>query len=659
MEEELKVDNVPGDDRPNDNAQLDKTEPKPQQPLNEWANDVDDLGDNSTAGKGGKAGEGWANDVDDPGDNSTAGKGGKAEEGWANDVDDPGDNSTAGKGGKAEEGWANDVDDPGDSSTAGAGNLAGDEIVMGMGKLMANTMDTKIHGGEEQTGNGDPFDKLEDLAKKKAQKESRKGRKSQKENKAGEGKDVQEQDADAQGDTPQAVKKSVDNLREGKLYMAVVLARQLERGGQNPMASNKFKRFFKSSNFDSAADKFKLVGSLSVAAGQLDAQYQGSFVSKAVSLVTNMVGFVAGVKAFVPRARKFKTIQGKNKKVMEGIGLLSDFAQMMSKGVLIAQAIAGFAGANEGLFKKVTGYMTAIFNGISQIAGVVTGINGLNVARGKLKKMKDAENERWEEVEKILPKYSQSGGDGSQEDEKEEEGGQDVSTSNEDQNASEANKGQETQAGTGKKKNRLRAKMEQSKQREKMMKERQSLANMLLRREDIRDEDKDKAVSYLALRRKIKIVKSNVGMGLSGLVVNAIGLASSITNITLLSGEENAQSTSVGLGAAAAFGGAGLTAAKIGLDKSNQKKQNSEETAMIKGRLWSLIHGLDDDKFGLKGISESLEADPSPEKAEEAKGVVNKYKAVDGQLQGAFVEYEDLFKAKDAEEFRNLLVSAI
>ena len=148
-------------------------------------------------------------------------------------------------------------------------------------------------------------------------------------------------------------------------------------------------------------------------------------------------------------------------------------------------------------------------------------------------------------------------------------------------------------------------------------------------------------------------------MGLSGLVVNAIGLASSITNITLLSGEENAQSTSVGLGAAAAFGGAGLTAAKIGMDKSNQKKQNSEETAMIKGRLWSLIHGLDDDKFGLKGISESLEADPSPEKAEEAKGVVNKYKAVDGQLQGAFVEYEDLFKAKDAEEFRNLLVSAI
>ena len=96
---------------------------------------------------------------------------------------------------------------------------------------------------------------------------------------------------------------------------------------------------------------------------------------------------------------------------------------------------------------------------------------------------------------------------------------------------------------------------------------------------------------------------------------------------------------------------------KVGMGHNDRKAQNNEETQVIKGRLWGLIHGLDDEKYGLKGISEGLEANPSPEKAAEAKGVVDKYNAVDGQMKGAFVNYDRLLKAANAEDFRNMLVA--
>ena len=148
-------------------------------------------------------------------------------------------------------------------------------------------------------------------------------------------------------------------------------------------------------------------------------------------------------------------------------------------------------------------------------------------------------------------------------------------------------------------------------------------------------------------------------MGASGLVASAIGLSSSIASGVALTGDVNAKKAAGKLGMIGAFGGIGVAGLKVGMDHKDKKEQGNEETQMIKGRLWGIIHGLDDDKYGLKGVSQGLAADPSPEKAAEAKGVVDKYNAVDGQLKGAFVNYDSLLKAANAEDFRNMLVAGI
>ena len=646
MEEELKVDKVQEDDKQKEETPKAEEVLQPQKPLNESGNKDGGPVESTTGG----IGEGTEED-------KTKGtEGGKAEDGG---------NNTAGSGA---------------GTTTSVEKLASDDLNVEMAQLMQNTMDGKRRGDDGKARGGEPFDKLEDLIKKKTGEKRRRGRRGKKEEtKAqeeakptgsgpGGGKPAgsgpgggspagagPEQGDHAQDDTPQAVKKSVDELRGGQLYMAVVLARQLEKGGQNPMADNKFKRFFNSSTFNSTADKIKLAGALSGSASLMDATYKTSTVSQAVALVSNLVGLVTGIKTIVQKLKKFKTIKGKMNRVMSGIGLVSDFAMTISKAVGIAQSITVLSGKFQGVTKTVFKYLNAIVGSVAQASGFISGAHGLKQARGKLNMMKTLKNKRWEDIENtVLPKYSEA--EEGEEEEDEEDSGESTTTSSAAQTAQEA-----TGEGGKKKRLSLKQKREQAKQLKQSKKERRSLANMLLRREDVSDEDKDKLVGYIASCRMIGKIKSGIFMGISGLVANAIGLGTNIANGVSAGDSENkdAENTGNTMGIISGFVGSGITLAKMGIDKSNQKKQNNEEADMIKGRLWGLIHGLDDDKYGLKGISESLEAKPSPEKAEEAKGVVNKYKAVDGQLRGAFVDYGAVLKANSAEEFRKLLVSGI
>lgn len=646
MEEELKVDKVQEDDKQKEETPKAEEVLQPQKPLNESGNKDGGPMESTTGG----IGEGKEED-------KTKGtEGGKAEDGG---------NNTAGSGA---------------GTTTSVEKLASDDLNVEMAQLMQNTMDGKRRGDDGKARGGEPFDKLEDLIKKKTGEKRRRGRRGKKEEtKAqeeakptgsgpGGGKPAgsgpgggspagagPEQGDHAQDDTPQAVKKSVDELRGGQLYMAVVLARQLEKGGQNPMADNKFKRFFNSSTFNSTADKIKLAGALSGSASLMDATYKTSTVSQAVALVSNLVGLVTGIKTIVQKLKKFKTIKGKMNRVMSGIGLVSDFAMTISKAVGIAQSITVLSGKFQGVTKTVFKYLNAIVGSVAQASGFISGAHGLKQARGKLNMMKTLKNKRWEDIENtVLPKYSEA--EEGEEEEDEEDSGESTTTSSAAQTAQEA-----TGEGGKKKRLSLKQKREQAKQLKQSKKERRSLANMLLRREDVSDEDKDKLVGYIASCRMIGKIKSGIFMGISGLVANAIGLGTNIANGVSAGDSENkdAENTGNTMGIISGFVGSGITLAKMGIDKSNQKKQNNEEADMIKGRLWGLIHGLDDDKYGLKGISESLEAKPSPEKAEEAKGVVNKYKAVDGQLRGAFVDYGAVLKANSAEEFRKLLVSGI
>ena len=626
MDEELKVDNVSnvqGKDNSKDVVELDKATPQPQRPLNDQGNKTDDLGTPITQ--------------DTVGDKPPGGENGVVD---GNKV----------SGGNAGGG-------PIENTSAGITSLANDETNTVIAEVLASTMNGEGHGNGNQRESGEPFDKLEDLVKKKAGKERRKGRKENSAGPEGTNSAGNEQvlNNQPQDGTPQAVKKSVDELRGGQLYMAVVLARQLEKGGHNPMADNKFNRFFNSSTFNSTADKIKLAGAVSATGMLLDPTYKKSSLSQAVSLVSNLVGLVTGIKTIVQKLKKFKTIKGKMNRVMSGIGLVSDFAMTISKAVGIAQSITVLSGKFQGVTKTVFKYLNAILGSVAQASGFISGAYGLKQARGKLNMMKTLENKRWEAIENtVLPKYSEA--EEGEEEEDEEDSGESTTTSSAAQTAQEA-----TGEGGKKKRLSLKQKREQAKQLKQSKKERRSMANMLLRREDVSDEDTDKLVGYIASCRMIGKIKSGIFMGISGLVANAIGLGTNIANGVSAGDSENKDAENAGntMGIISGFLGSGISLAKIGIDKSNQKKQNNEETDMIKGRLWGLIHGLDDNKYGLKGISESLEAKPSPEKAEEAKGVVNKYKAVDGQLRGAFVDYGAVLKANSAEEFRKLLVSGI
>ncbi len=544
-----------------------------------------------------------------------------------------------------------------------------------MGNLMAQNLDKNYHGGDAKEEAGDAFDKLEDLVAKK--KRSRRGRRAKQEDdeekkgdneggdkqgQAGTGQDEQGQDKSGQANTPQDVKKEVDKLRGGQLYTAVVLARQLERGGQNPMADNKFKGFFNSSGFNSAADKIKLVGGISSTAGMLDATFKSSVVAQAIGLANNLVGFVTSIKSLIQKLKGFKKTEGKLGKILGLIGILADFAMVVSKAAAIVQSIATFAGQFKDALKNVVGYITTISNSISQIGGIITGVNGLKGAVDKRKKMEALRDKRGEEVDKIYSMYTEPGWANDADD-----WGGDVKPKSEDADKRwdndvdgwESEEEEKKKQKEKKKRRSLKEVREQRNQRKAERNERRAKANMLLKQENVAQEDKDKLLLYLASCRKAENIKSSIIMGASGLVANAIGLGSSIATGVSYTGDEKATTASKHLGILGGFAGIGVSAAKLGIDKKNQKKQNNEETEMIKGRLWGHIHGLDDNKYGLKGISESLEADPSPEKAAEAKGVIAKYKSVDEQLTGAFVEYGTLFKAKNAEEFRNLLVSGI
>lgn len=141
-------------------------------------------------------------------------------------------------------------------------------------------------------------------------------------------------------------------------------------------------------------------------------------------------------------------------------------------------------------------------------------MNGLKKAvstRNKIKKLRDI---RGEEVKKMLPRYMEPEEDGGPEDEEEEN--HDHDTVQAEQNAAAAQTEQNTsteQAGGKKKRLSPKQARQLAKQRRATMKERRALANMLLRREDVSDEDKDKIVNYLAACRMVEKLKSAIGLG--------------------------------------------------------------------------------------------------------------------------------------------------
>ena len=167
MEEELKVDKVQEDDKQKEETPKAEEVLQPQKPLNESGNKDGGPVESTTGG----IGEGKEED-------KTKG----TEEDKTKGTEE--DKTKGTEGGKAEDG-GNNTAGSGAGTTTSVEKLASDDLNVEMAQLMQNTMDGKRRGDDGKARGGEPFDKLEDLIKKKTGEKRRRGRRGKKLNKQG------------------------------------------------------------------------------------------------------------------------------------------------------------------------------------------------------------------------------------------------------------------------------------------------------------------------------------------------------------------------------------------------------------------------------------------------------------------------------------------
>ncbi|MDE7434888.1 MAG: hypothetical protein K2N01_03560, partial [Lachnospiraceae bacterium] len=495
----------------------------------------------------------------------------------------------------------------------GAGGVdaaAGDDVNMEMAELMQEVGAEGMEGGNDRERN-ERFDRLADLIGGRIDQQEGENRANQApgapgggDPDAGPGAQVEDQPQDGL----QELRERVRKLRTGKLYMAVVLARELDRGRGNPMSDGKLKRFF-NSKFDKIADGAKLAGAANGLLGTLDSGYKGSFVSKGIGLISNAIGLVAAIKKSWADWKKLITKKGWIDKIFDIVAFVTDLAMLLSKGVAIAKGIAGFMNKDNGKFKDVTDTMVRIADRVSQVGLITTSSKDLVDIKKKHDSLDEGEDARWAEIRPLL-------GDG-----EEEEAGK----------------------------------------REAVLERRRVRVDRALRREDISGEDKDKLITYLAARRKIQKLDAAKKKTVSGLVAAATGLVSGILGHESETHSDNKILGTIAKSAGVASGFAGMVApgVKMSEDSKDAKMHKNEESEMIKGRLWEHIRGLTDDDHGLMGAAEDLQDNPGDEVRGRINNVVNDYNAADRKLKGVDVNYDTLLKSANVEEFKDMLVAGI
>jgi len=542
-----------------------------------------------------------------------------------------------------------------------------DEVDSNIGELALNTISGE--NAEEESENADrSFDTMDELKKLRGQSG---------EEETAEGKD-QEPDQD---DSAMTLWKKVEKCRKGNIYMAVVLAKELEAGKPNRSNSSRASRFFNSSGFNKTSDVVKLVGLGSATLGTFDTQYAGSGVSKGISLVSNMMQMVTSIRDFVKKIKGFKSIQGENdkdrklNKLFSVIGMVSDLSMVLSKGAAIAKTIAGVVGKSGGVFtkiftSKIMNYVTLFLNATSQIGGILGGSRGLMKAKEGLTKLSGREGTLWMGVEPIAAKYQSKDDDvadpqppASAIEKKEEPSVKDIEgepsvkkTEGEaaDKKPEDGNPAQQQGGASGdSKKEGVPAATKE--EREK----RRRTATALLEREDLSDADKTKIMKYIAICRKYENTHANLVKGATGLAAAAVGFGSSIaTGVHYGVNNEISGKITKYAGLAASLGGIAATGTKMGMDHHTKDKQ-SAETSLIQTRLMGGIKSLQGDEYGLRGISQSLLSNGTGEDKEKARDALKKYADVDGLLQGGGVDYDQLFKAPNMGAFQKLLVAGI
>ncbi len=549
----------------------------------------------------------------------------------------------------------------GDEGQENDGEEALDEVDSDIGELAFTTMSEE--NGESESENVDRcFDTMDDLKKRKGQHEKE------------ETKERNDQEP-GQDDSAMELWRKVEKCRDGNLYMAVVLAKELEAGKPNRSSSGgRVSRFFNSSTFNKTADVVKVVGLGSAALGSLDAKYAATPVSKGISLVSNMMQMVTSIRDFVKKIKGFKSIKGEDEKdrkinkIFSVIGMVSDLSMALSKGAAIAKTIAGIAGKSGGIFtkiftSKIMNYVTLFLNATSQIGGILGGSRGLMKAKEGLRKLSGAEGALWTTVEPIAVKYQGQDEDAADSmlpppgaiEKKEEPSVKDIEGEAADKKPEDGNPAPQQQGG-GPAGSKAAGKPAATKEeREK----RRRTAAALLGREDLSDGDKAKLMKYIVICRKYENTHANLVKGATGLAAAAVGFGSSIaTGVHYGVGNGTTAKITKYAGLAASLGGIAATGTKMGMDSHTKDKQ-SAETSLMQTRLMGGIKSLQADEYGLRGISQSLLSNGTGENKDKAQDALKKYADVDGLLQAADVKYDQLFKAPNIGAFQKLLVADI
>lgn len=488
---------------------------------------------------------------------------------------------------------------------------------------------------DEQEEEGDPdraFDTLDDLKKLDADK----GNAGEEGNAGGEG-DKKEADESVVNN-----RKAVMQLRKGDLYKAVIYAKMLENG-QNPAAEAKaldakkpggggrFDRFLNSSKLDKAGKMLKTANAASGLMGMVDSGYKNSRISGLIGKANDILILINSVRGIIKKLRAFKqNSTSPKKKALAVIGLVTDFGMAISKGASLLQGFANRRGW--GKLAKLLGRLSSLAGMVGQVSAMTSVCNTLleiSARHGTITKAQKAEEGK---VTAILQKY----------------GGSD--------SAEGAEQPENAEQGKAKK---------EPKKRRRLIKKKIPKEQILrvMERPDVSEEDKAVLATYLAREKMIsksKLAMANVS---TGLITASLGLGASLFKSTAMNTKDGEQRRAM----TAATHAGGLTnfsmlASTVGLHIAGKhvNKTDERETGLIREGLWGAVHGLTDDKFGLRKIAATLEpANPDKGHIQEAEYAVKRYETASKQLAGSGVNFAKLFAANDLETFKDSLVAGM
>lgn len=505
------------------------------------------------------------------------------------------------------------------------GELAGDDINQ---ELAAVAAEAGVEN-DEQEEEGDPdraFDTLDDLKKLGAEQDKEGGK--------GDDKDTNNQVVN--------IRKAVMQMRKGNLYKAVIYARMLENGqnpaeeakavdAKQPGGGGRFDRFLNSSKLDKAGKIVKTANAASGLMAMADSNYKGSRINGLIGKANDILILINSVRGIIKKLRAFKqNSTSPRKKAFAVIGLVSDFSMAISKGASLLQ---GFAN------RRGWGKLAGLLGSLSSLAGLVGQVSALTSVCNTLLEISDrhatirkAQKAEEPGVTAILQKY----------------GGSDA--------ANGAEQPENAEQGKAKK---------EPKKRRRLIKKKIPKEQILrvMERPDVSEEDKAVLATYLAREKMIsksKLAMANVS---TGLITASLGLGATLFKGQAKHTEGIDQKRAL---TAATHAGALtnvsmlLSTAGMHIAGKHVNKTDERETGLIKEGLWGAVHGLTDDKFGLRKIAATLEpANPDEGHVQEAGSVVKRYETASKQLAGSGVNFAKLFAANDLDTFKDSLVAGL